>query len=249
MKKLLLLLLIAPVLGFGQAANFYLLPLEIVGFQNIVEGQEEKIEDNTILYVLDNTSINIHSPFFFNIPCPCIIGGGVGITIDGSNISATALKYSYDENSSVKPISIFGQDSWSSWTVPDGKFWFVTHTNFYTIDKNIPFILTQGQTIETNENENYLLALEIDINRFNNLLTYNIPQQSAPTLYPNPTSSLLALNSDKEYDIEVYDMAGNKVMALTGNTIDMSHLSSATYIVKALDKVENEEVSYKVVKN
>ena len=65
----------------------------------------------------------------------------------------------------------------------------------------------------------------------------------------NPTSSLLALNSDKEYDIEVYDMAGNKVMALTGNLIDMSHLSSATYIVKALDKVDNEEVSYKVVKN
>ena len=30
----------------------------------------------------------------------------------------------------------------------------------------------------------------------------------------NPTSSLLALNSDKDYDIEVYDMAGNKVMAL-----------------------------------
>ena len=45
-------------------------------------------------------------------------------------------------------------------------------------------------------------------------------------------------------------MAGNKVMTLTGNTIDMSHLSSATYIVNALlDKVENKEVSYKVVKN
>ena len=72
---------------------------------------------------------------------------------------------------------------------------------------------------------------------------------NSPTIYPNPTSSLLALNSDKEYDIQVYDMAGNKVMTLTGNTIDMSHLSSATYIVKALDKIENEEVSYKVVKN
>ena len=83
----------------------------------------------------------------------------------------------------------------------------------------------------------------------NNGLASNEPQQTTPVLYPNPTSSLLALNSDKEYDIEVYDMAGNKVMALTGNTIDMSHLSSATYIVKALDKVENEEVSYKVVKN
>jgi hypothetical protein len=68
-------------------------------------------------------------------------------------------------------------------------------------------------------------------------------------IYPNPTRSILTIESDKEYYIEVYDMAGNKVMALTGNTIDMSHLSSATYIVKALDKVENEEVSYKVVKN
>jgi uncharacterized protein (TIGR02145 family) len=69
------------------------------------------------------------------------------------------------------------------------------------------------------------------------------------TIYPNPTTSLLTIEGNKEYDIEVYDMAGNKVMALTGNKIDMSHLSSATYIVKALDKVENEEVSYKVVKN
>ena len=39
------------------------------------------------------------------------------------------------------------------------------------------------------------------------------------------------------------------LLSLTGNTIDMSHLSSATYIVKALDKVENKELSYKVVKN
>ena len=69
------------------------------------------------------------------------------------------------------------------------------------------------------------------------------------TIYPNPTTSIVTLKGGKQYDIEVYDMAGNKVMALTGNTIDMSHLSSATYIVKALDKVENEEVSYKVVKN
>ena len=77
----------------------------------------------------------------------------------------------------------------------------------------------------------------------NNSLSYNEPEaiknnSNTPVLFYNPTSSLLALNSDKEYDIEVYDMAGNKVMALTGNTIDMSHLSSATYIVKALDKVE-----------
>ena len=164
-----------------------------------------------------------------------------------------ALKYSYDETSSVKPISIYGEDSWNTWTVPEDKFWFVTHTNFYTIGKNIPFILTEGQTVSTNESVNYLFAIEVDVNRYNYSLSYkeNSIENDLfrPTLYPNPTSSLLALNSDKEYDIEVYDMAGNKVMALTGNTIDMSHLSSATYIVKALDKVDNEEVSYKVVKN
>jgi|GEM_PF-3081439 hypothetical protein len=96
----------------------------------------------------------------------------------------------------------------------------------------------------------FLIAIEMDITSINNSLSFTEhPQFENIHFYPNPTSSLLALNSDKDYDIEVYDMAGNKVMALTGNTIDMSHLSSATYIVKALDKVENEEVSYRVVKN
>ena len=73
--------------------------------------------------------------------------------------------------------------------------------------------------------------------------------ESTLVIYPNPTTSIVTLQGGKQYDIEVYTLQGKKVMALTGNTIDMSHLSSATYIVKALDKVENEEVSYKVVKN
>ena len=110
-------------------------------------------------------------------------------------------------------------------------------------------LITGGNWIQSpfNGSDQWFSYIEYDLDAQN--LAPNVPQQTTPTLYPNPTSSLLALNSEKEYDIEVYDMAGNKVMALTGNTIDMSHLSSATYIVKALDKVENEEVSYKVVKN
>ena len=125
---------------------------------------------------------------------------------------------------------------------------FIDFTNHHSIYGNVVF--GEGTRIRYEDNgENYINSLffvEYDLDAQN--LVYNAPNQTTPTLYPNPTSSLLALNSDKEYDIEVYDMAGNKVMALTGNTIDMSHLSSATYIVKALDKVENEEVSYKVVK-
>ena len=72
---------------------------------------------------------------------------------------------------------------------------------------------------------------------------------NAITIYPNPTTSIVTLQGGKQYNIEVYDLLGNKVMALTGNTIDMSHLSSATYIVKATDKSNNEELTYKVVKN
>ena len=68
------------------------------------------------------------------------------------------------------------------------------------------------------------------------------------SIFPNPVTSIVALNSDKQYDIEVYDIAGNKVMELSGNTINMAHLSTATYIVNAIDKETNEKLSYKVIK-
>ncbi len=69
------------------------------------------------------------------------------------------------------------------------------------------------------------------------------------SIFPNPVTSIVALNSDKQYDIEVYDITGNKVMELSGNTINMAHLSTATYIVNAIDKETNEKLSYKVIKN
>ena len=157
-------------------------------------------------------------------------------------------------------------------TVPQGKIWkvisgssiYLINPNGYPSSKNIigtdkggdstssPYIknmvITSGYSVYSGETNGVFNYIEYDLSQPR--LSYAEPfEDNKPILFPNPTSSLLALNSDKEYDIEVYDMAGNKVMALTGNTIDMSHLSSATYIVKALDKVENEEVSYKVVKN
>jgi hypothetical protein len=132
-------------------------------------------------------------------------------------------------------------------------------SNIYTTTTMSSGYFTAGESISvTNYNQNNTFRMRYVVFKFKINSQAVLASASSeiienkfdrPTLYPNPTSSLLALNSDKEYDIEVYDMAGNKVMALTGNTIDMSHLSSATYIVKALDKVENEEMSYKVVKN
>jgi hypothetical protein len=164
-------------------------------------------------------------------------------------------------------------------SVPDGEVWYVYLKNdisvsdieftidtknlngsyvYYTPSTMSSGYFTEGESIKISNYSNSIFYMRYVVFKFKINSQAVLASASSeiienkfnrPTLYPNPTSSLLALNSDKEYDIEVYDMAGNKVMALTGNTIDMSHLSSATYIVKALDKVKNEEVSYKVVKN
>ena len=89
---------------------------------------------------------------------------------------------------------------------------------------------------------------EIIINSYT-LSTQDISPINIGLPYPNPTTSIVALNSSKDYNIEIFDMAGNKVMETTGNTIDLSILSSAMYIVKAFDKATKETESYKVVKN
>ena len=98
--------------------------------------------------------------------------------------------------------------------------------------------------VSTNERNGYSVRFVRDAS------TASINDYSnAITIYPNPTTSIVTIQGDKEYDIEVYDLAGNKLMALTGNSINMEHLSTATYIVKATDKSNNEELTYKVVKN
>jgi hypothetical protein len=44
-------------------------------------------------------------------------------------------------------------------------------------------------------------------------------------------------------------MAGNKLMSLSGNSINIEHLSAATYIIEAKDKSSNEKLTYKFLKN
>ena len=53
----------------------------------------------------------------------------------------------------------------------------------------------------------------------------------------------------KKAKLKKEDMLGNKVLEFTGNSINMSNLSNAIYIVKAFDKIEKTSVSYKVIKN
>ena len=94
-----------------------------------------------------------------------------------------------------------------------------------------------------------------------NIIEYDLDAQSVAStdtnlkldnkmqLFPNPTNSRLSLNSEKDYNIEVFDLSGRKIMEAQGNNLDMSNLSKATYIVKAFDKASKETYSYKVIRN
>ena len=157
--------------------------------------------------------------------------------------------------------------------VPDGKIWQLVASGSYAANTGISTDVwvieddngttvggTYGQTVLS---EGWMIYYQegqpTSYNRLLNFIEYNIDNQglsyNSPNienqirLFPNPTTSGIALNSDNQYEIEVYDILGNKVMELTGNTIDMGHLSSATYIVNALDTKTNERLSYKVIKN
>ena len=185
MKKLLLLLLIAPVLGFGQTTHYY-----------------------DWGYNKANQQINIE----------------LGDTVE----------WTWVGDGRHNLVSTNGTESFNSGYGSAGKTF--SHTFNSEGSTNYDCTPHKGNMYGT-VNVSNSLSLSPDINN------------KHIKIYPNPTTSIVKLQGDKEYYIEVYTLQGKKVMALTGNTIDMSDLSSATYIVKALDKVENEEVSYKVVKN
>ena len=234
MKKLLLLLLIAPMIGNSQQTDIF--NLNVNGLNFI--GDEWFI---TFDHFSPNTEIIIPNNeywFFF------LDEADLKVSVQGLE-DFGYLYFSTSTNYVQKP-SNGGSQEYNHF-----------HPARNLISGGSSFYFEDWEESQTPSlyscNDCVVRVFKYETTKFQNSLSFNEnPTENnlfRPTLYPNPTSSLLALNSDKEYDIEVYDMAGNKVMALTGNTIDMSHLSSATYIVKALDKVENEEVSYKVVKN
>lgn len=207
MKKLLLLLLIAPMIGFGQ--NFEAsLNLPVSNIINI-KGSDFAGYNNEGLFVPQGKIFHL-----------------VGI-----------MTYTFrNQPDDHRNYSVFSINN--------------SHTEQKLYRADVGYVFSQNTNISLYDDywhDSIFSFIEYDLNAQN--LAYNTPQQSTPVLFPNPTSSLLALNSDKEYEIEVYDMAGNKVMALTGNNINMAHLSTAIYIVKATDKSNNEELTYKVVKN
>ena len=233
MKKLLLLLLIAPMIGNAQNNEMYSINLNGLNFIGMELFPTYRHNDTTSeITVPDNEYwilLNKYSTVAIYVP---------GITDDfGGYFVFSSNSFTGDDFFHYSPYNMLGE-GWRFYFNDDDQDW------------NDEF---EKPTIDSCS-ECVVKVLKFETTKFQNSLSYNEPEtiknnSNTPILFPNPTSSLLALNSDKEYDIEVYDMSGNKLMAITGNSVNMAHLSTATYIVKATDKSNNEELTYKVVKN
>ncbi|MGC6429480.1 MAG: T9SS type A sorting domain-containing protein [Jejuia sp.] len=249
MKKLLLLLLL-PVFGFGQN----LVDIHYFTIENFGATQPNNFNDT--VFKFERGDIYPNDPYDTRVEKLTVPDGKywkiVHCQYFNKNSSSGYFRGRASTIANVPELIIYNRffDPLKNETYSSSAPRYST-TKYDTTN---PFFLSPG-TIFTIGNMNIALIVVYEyIMGDNNSLSSNYPEtiqnnSNSPVLFPNPTSSLLALNSDKEYDIEVYDMLGNKLMAVTGNSINMEHLSTATYIVKATDKSNNEELTYKVVKN
>ena len=144
-------------------------------------------------------------------------------------------------------------------TVPDGYFvTFGDKSSWFWFDAENPnFVksieddtaLPSGYKFYTNSQGAHIVVYVHEYAASGSTFSYTEAElDNSVKLFPNPTTSEVALNSEKTYEIEVFDILGNKVMELVGNSINMEHLSNATYIVNALDVETQESLSYKVIK-
>jgi len=74
-------------------------------------------------------------------------------------------------------------------------------------------------------------------------------QNLIPSIFPNPSNSMIRLNSDKNYKIELFDMNGRLLIEDIGNSLDISKLSNAVYIIKLTDLQSNQSLDFKIIKN
>ena len=284
MKKLLLILLIAPVMGFGQ----YVFNTK-AELQAAVDLHYDDPNNAISLYGEFNTwnvsAITDMSELFknydtFNEPISnwdisnvtnmeAMFWGAESFNMNIDNWDTSNVT---DMGNLFRHASSFNQDigSWDTSNVTDMQAMFAWATSFNqnignwdtSNVTNMEFMFMNASSFNQDMSSWCVLNVSHTFVANPPLIESHLPiwgtcptasvndhNQLLISIYPNPTTSKVTLQGGKQYDIEVYTLQGKKVMALTGNTIDMSHLSSATYIVKALDKVENEEVSYKVVKN
>jgi uncharacterized protein (TIGR02145 family) len=83
---------------------------------------------------------------------------------------------------------------------------------------------------------------------FNQTLSLENPVSNFK-IYPNPTNSVIKLKGNDDYLIEVFNLLGQKLSSSTGNSVNISHLPNATYLIKTTNKSTNHQLTHKIIKN
>ena len=67
------------------------------------------------------------------------------------------------------------------------------------------------------------------------------------SVYPNPTQSILNIDTEQEFSASLYDLSGNLLLTSTLKTLDLSSLSSGIYILNIIS--DDRRYTRKIVKN
>lgn len=67
-------------------------------------------------------------------------------------------------------------------------------------------------------------------------------------IYPNPTANKIFIQYDNDFNVQLYDVVGKKVLSTSDKSINMNSFKSGTYILK-LTNEQNESHSFKIIKN
>ncbi|GAA4270658.1 T9SS type A sorting domain-containing protein [Hyunsoonleella aestuarii] len=70
----------------------------------------------------------------------------------------------------------------------------------------------------------------------------------AIVIYPNPTTSVLKIDSNKNLSFELYSLFGQQILKTKNSTIEMSYLPKTVYLLKVTDEDSHFSKSYKIVK-
>ena len=68
-------------------------------------------------------------------------------------------------------------------------------------------------------------------------------------LIPNPTNGIIHINSNKNYQIEVFSNDGKSVLKTFGGKVDITKMPNGIYFIKLTEGNSGKSLTYKVIKN
>jgi hypothetical protein len=112
----------------------------------------------------------------------------------------------------------------------------------------------EGTVDETNNKISYVFNNKVSFEGITasakgaSLTVEDIDLSSEILIYPNPTANQIFIRYKNNFNAQLFDVVGKKVLTTSDKTIDMNAFKSGTYILK-LTNEQNNTHSFKIIKN